>query len=538
VALSGGLTGCNLIFGIEGGELTGGTGGGSTTTNQGGAGTGGATTTTNSGGSSVGGSGVGGNGGAGGGGPVGECEPEKLVGGATLDASCGVFVEFGKTGDGQKTNPIGDIQAGANAAVAQGKSNLYICGMDSFQPSDKSLKLPVGLNVYGGLACADWHYDASVIPAIKGHADFPTIILDGTGGARWADINVTAPSAATPGKSSIAVTVDGTSLLAKRVIVNSGNGGVGENGQPFSAPAAQSPAGLAGDGCGPGFGNAGVPGVLSCMTQSGGMQSVSGGAGGLGAPSSSASASAGANGANNTGTAGGGGGGAFVGAGCGPGGVGSTGPIGGVAPMNSGNGAIAAGGFAPADGMDGLLGLNGGGGGGGGGGKGSGCYTNYGGGGGGAGGCGGAGGRGGRGGGASFGYLVTHGSVTLVGGGVTTQRGGTGGAGDIGQDGGLGGNPGGAQSGGTGGSSCQGGPGGKGGRGGPGSGGPGGPASCFALDSGTITLDTTTPPVLSPGGQSAGGAGASQGIFTAPNGANGSSCTSLDYSSGAGDCTP
>jgi hypothetical protein len=531
VLLSGGLSGCNLIFGIEGGELTGGAGGSttSTSTNQGGGGNGqgGATTTTSTGGGTT----SAGGGGSGGGAPQ-ICVPEDLADGETIGASCGVFVDAGKTGVGTKADPIGALKSAIEAAQTQQLDNIYVCGTSTYSPSDKSLSVPAGFHVYGALDCADWHYDPNQRPTIRGYADFPTVIIGSTGSVLLADLRIDAVPAVTVGESSVALFIAKADVELRRVEVTAGGGAPGADGQPYLQPGPSGNAGAVGDGCGTNLGHGGLGGTSMCPFPAG--ATVDGGKGGDGSDGST-SASPGVTGQGNSGTSGSGGTGAGATNGCFSGVQGVTGFEGGAGPISSGVGQFGSNGYIAVPAQLAMPGGNGGGGGGGGGAFASTCLRNHGGGGGGGGGCGGAGGRGGQGGGASLPIMVGSGSLTVIGGAITAGVGGRGGNGEKGQPGGMGGMPGPGQPNNPGGgASCPGGPGGSGGEGGPGSGGAGGPAACYATSgTATVTLDTGAMPSLSCGGGGTRGSGAtsSSGMMAA-NGDPGVSCTHLNLTDG------
>ena len=145
-----------------------------------------------------------GDGGAGGGLPAG-CTPTE---GVAIDATCGLFVEAGATGDGSQADPMGSIaEAAQNLA---GKQAIYVCGADTLSGS---VDLPGGVSLFGGLDCASWTYGASNSkPTLLGDADSIALRISGSGTSTVQSMRVEAPNAVAAGASTNAVLVEDATL--------------------------------------------------------------------------------------------------------------------------------------------------------------------------------------------------------------------------------------------------------------------------------------------------------------------------------------
>ena len=453
--------------------------------------------------------GSGGNGGGGGGGIPG-CEDSPIANPDVLKDECGVFVrsDAAVSGDGTKDKPYQSI-GDAIAALPMGK-RLYICGGQSFA---ETVVLPGGVEVFGGLKCADesWTYqggvadEQTVIAPIAAGA-IPIKIEAGGGETQVYGVHATAPAGVEPGQSSIAaiVTESGAAKF-ENCTLTAGDGAEGAEG---TAPAGTGMPGEQGnngrDGC---ISTAQAIGADEKTTMCGIDESSTGAVGGNGG------VNAGGDGSNGSATpappipASNGGDGQTDSVACKTGleGVPGTNGIPGMGGV--GLGAISSAGYVGVPGMSGMTeGKPGQGGGGGGGARGATvCIpaTNAGpsGGGGGSGACGGAIGNGGGPGGSSLGLLSFSAAVSLKNVRISVANGGLGGAGSSGQPGGSGGQPGSAGGDGA----CPGGIGGQGGRGGAAGGGVGGHAIGVAFtgtapDQAEVTITKGVSGVGGPGG--------------------------------------
>ena len=419
---------------------------------------------------------------------------------------------------GTKTLPKRLINAGISAALASGKTQVYVG--DGTYP--EKVILQNGISIYGGYSSVNWSRSASNIATIQGVVANGRIVgieaNNITSSTTTDRLTVLTPSAVSTGLSNYGFYCNNCGgVILKNSNIQSGNAGNGTAGSA-GADGAAGTNGAPGQGgsCDNGNGVGGPGGTSPCGR--------TGGAGGAGGPEGTNSGQVG--GAGIGGTAGGFGGagcssGCFGGCSGSPGVNGSPAAIVGAAANGAGgNGGTISGGFWFSDagslGANGVHG-NGGGGGGGGGGQG-GCAVNdgggNGGGGGGAGGCGGTAGTGGSAGGGSFGiFLVNSTGIQLLNNVITCGNGGNGGAGGARGIGGNGGN------GGVGASICTGevGKGGngsngaKGGDGGNGGGGAGGPSYGVYRSGTTLTLPGTN--TLTAGSGGAGGtSGGNAGI--------------------------
>jgi hypothetical protein len=470
-----------------------------------------------------GGGGAGGMGGMGAGGTGGAaagCVPNELAAGESLDASCGVFVDFAGSGAGTKDAPTNDLQAALQQAQA-GKA-VYICGTDTFTGS---FTLEGGISIYGALNC-DWTFNAAAKPKLVGNVDVPTLVLTGAGATRLEDLELENPNALAPGASSIGLLVSETTLNAARLRISTGNGAAGAAGV---APGGTGTLGGNGTVGGAGCVSAqSVPGGAGSVNMCGGGVLSAGGDGGNGNVLAGGNGTAGdANPPNPAAIANAGSGDPGPGT-CTPGGNGAAGQPGGVGLGGGGLGVVTTSGFSSVDGQAGQsAGGPGQGGGGGGGARGADvCVGNAAasGGGGGAGGCGGAPGSGGGGGGSSISIVVFNAAFNGDGLELFTQTGGVGGAGSSGQPGGGGGQPGlGGANGG-----CAGGQGGQGGRGGAGGGGLGGHSLGIAIQSNSEpTLTNSTHTIGNPGAAGLGGNGGPNNL--GGTGDPGQRCLVLDF---------
>jgi hypothetical protein len=438
----------------------------------------------------------------------------------TETAAVFVAVSGNDANPGSKALPKKNINAGLAAAVAAGKTQVYV-GHGNY---NERVVLINGISIYGGYSSLNWSRAVSNVAIISGTTASGNIIgiegLNITTPTTIDLMHVTTFDAATPEISNYGLYCNNCpGAIIKNSNIEAGNGGAGITSVAGSSGAVGNNGGQGTNGScdGPaGFG--GAPGSSACGR--------AGGAGGNGGPRG-----------DNNGLPGGlGAGGTFGGAGgegctetvfrpC-PGQPGSNGSRGtdGTNGLNGvgGTGGAVIGAFWRGNaGMDGTNGTSGNGGGGGGGGGGQGETIEgggNGGGGGGAGGCFGAGSAGGTAGGGSFGvFLVNCSGIQMLN---NTVKGGAGGAGGGAGVGGLGGNGG---SGAPGAFTCTsevgrggfGGNGGKGGNGGHGAGGAGGPSYGIYRFNTSLIMPGTNSIMASTGGQG--------GTSPGSNGANGAS---------------
>ncbi len=502
-SLAPGFAGCNLIFGINEGNLGEGTGGSS----QGGSGAGGnGAGASGAGGAASGGGGAGGAPTTGGGGEGGgvvsvECDPSKLGDGEAIGPDCGIFVQSAGTGTGGQSDPMGSIVT-AGEMVTAGK-NIYVCGTQIFTGS---VRLADGSSMFGGLLCGSWQRDPTKRPTIAGDPGSAAVTVNGSGGTIRIEDVVIQSGGPVPNNASrpnaIGLAIQGAIVRIKGVQIDAPNAGEGAPAEANGVPAAS---GQTGSSATSNCQAAPLGGQNLCLAPDGSNLPTDGGNGGA---CSATNNSTGQDGKPVLG-AGGPGGTWTAAAGCAQvsslsgqnGGLGQAGMPGQFGGKLTGTDYTAA--IAPPVAGRGSVGGGGGGGG---------ARVNNTGGGGGAGGCGGEGGAGGGGGGASFAILVTNGEVHVVTSALHGNRGGTGGAGAIGQPGGQGGAGGNGLSPNNG---CQGGFGGKGGMGGLGGGGAGGPSALVAATSNSVVdVDPSTKASSTVGSPGAGGGG---GSFTDPN---------------------
>jgi hypothetical protein len=394
-----------------------------------------------------------------------------------------------------------------------GSTRVYACA----EPFIEAVEIPAGLELWGGLDCANgWVYAGSTEKtAVTPEPDLiPLRVMSGQGASVVADVRAEAAGATLPGGSAIAVMVmPGARVEIRRSELRAGDGAPGAAGEDGGEGSAAT-------------GAAGSPGVAACSEEvaPGGpaVQTTCDGVVTIGAEGGDGFASYGGDGddgqpepAPNPDDWGHGGPGASSGMQCNDGGRGRDGTDGAQGLGAVGPGRISLEGWRGREGQSGGDGLPGQGGGGGGAsrgglllcGIGSGPTAGASGGGGGAGGCAGKGGKGGGHGGASIGLLSLSGDVAVRESVIVTGRGGDGGAGGLAQAGGIGG-PGGDGGLGSGMASpgCRGGDGGKGGNGGYGGGGLGGPSMGIAYLLGQQpALERNTIEVGSPGQGGPGG---------------------------------
>lgn len=398
--------------------------------------------------------------------------------------SCGAFVSA--TGDdamkGEPTTPVATFARAMAIAAMTGR--IYACA-ESFA---EAVVVTQKFIIYGGLDCKHgWTRSPGTtteLTAAPGR--IPLTIASGADGSRVRDFAITAPDAAAPGGSSIAVVVGANDVELARCDLAAGQPVDGSLGE--SAPA--EPAANGDDG-----GN----GDMECTsdTVAGGVGPFNvtcaagyskGGDGGHGVDEMGDDGAAGEiDLAQGTGSGGDGdknvsGWTCEANLGQGYGEDGANGEYGAAGEAGTSKGAISIAGFSGANGKDGEPGKPGQGGGGGGGRAGlipcSGQMWSGGasGGGGGAGGCGGLGGRGGMAGGSSIALVSLGDKLVLIDVVLSARDGARGGDGGDSQVGGIGGIGGDGGPGGNGvmNHGCPGGPGGSGGNGGPGGGGSGG----------------------------------------------------------------
>ncbi|MFO0587430.1 MAG: PGRS family protein [Polyangiaceae bacterium] len=422
--------------------------------------------------------------------------------------SCGLFVSSSKGSDtnpGTKDAPLKSIAKALGSATGK---PIYLCG----EAFDEAVEVKAGALVYGGLDCAaGWTYAKDKRTLIAPSAAVVALRVTSKATLVMDDVDVTSPTATTPGSSSVAVFLENDAELElTRSAVTAGDGAPGKDGEKYLDLGTSGADGQPGaDACTAANVNGGssTPNACDAETSVGGKggssDEFSGGAGSPGLPDGSMNAGAGEGGSA-----------------CTAGTAGDPGASGASGAGASGTGTLTSAGFAGVSGVDGKPGKVGQGGGGGGGAKGgsmgNACnkVMNAGGNGGasgasgGAGGCGGAGGRGGGGGGASIGVVALGATLQFESVTITSGNGGRGGNGGAGQAGGSGG------MGAAGGSvppaatdlkpGCASGAGGKGGDGGLGGGGLGGPSIGVAYVGGAPETTGATITVGTPGDGGAG----------------------------------
>jgi hypothetical protein len=439
------------------------------------------------------------------GGTPSECIPSENN--KPVDDACGLFVSSSQGQDsnaGTKGAPLKSLQQALDKANGR---PVYACA----EELSGSAKLAQGMVIFGGLDCAQgWAYvGGTTKSALTGDADQVALTITSTASkTQIADFAITAPSATTPGSSSIAVVVDGAiDVELLRCDLAAGDGPSGEAGtQLADDPSLNGEAGTNGAGACDLGAHTGPTGKTK-MCPSGGM-SVAGSGGDGGQlmmmtlqPAGSGKDGSPADPAQPTKGKGGVGEGEGSATSCDDGTSGASGAAGEAGAGATGIGNLTEGGYSGVKGSDGTAGKPGQGGGGGGGAKG-GLNINCGGtitdvigasgGSGGTGGCGGAGGGGGGAGGSSIALVSRRAQVKLTSVTLRAGKGGDGGKGGDAQGGGgkgFGGNPG-TQAG-TAKASCRGGDGGQGGPGGPGGGGQGGHSLGVAYTGSAPRIDPT-----------------------------------------------
>jgi hypothetical protein len=440
--------------------------------------------------------------------------------------NCGVFVSSSLGNDknaGTKEKPFKSIGA---ALTTAGVKRVYACA----ETFTEVVKLSVGVELYGGLACKGWAYTGTPSKLTAGPDQIPLTVTSGADGTQLVDIAVEAVSAMLEGGSSIAVVVDQADVGFTRCSLMAGDGVKGKDGDPGDPNGMAAAAGTAGnngaDACNGDVAN-GNPGGLAVINTCGGADTISvGGGGGKGSVANGNPGDTGQTGALGAPGVGEPTMGVWS---CGVDGGGHAGADG--TPGDPGPGAIGVGTLSPAgyagkNGQPGMPGIPGQGGGGGGGAKGGlicpGSGAGASGGSGGAGGCAGKSGSGGVAGGASIALVSHQATITLTDCTLSAGTGGSGGKGGDAQGGGSGGKAGaGATGKGLSNDSCDGGKGGKGGNGGPGGGGLGGHSLTVAYTGTPVAKMGKT--MLTPGIKGLGGVGGSNGMTNA--GADGVAAT-------------
>lgn len=471
--------------------------------------------------------------GMGGGGADPGCMGDPTLEPAVVQYKCGVFVVAGSSpgGDGTKEKPFATF----GEAAASGRSRIFACASDTQETG--TVVFDGGIEIFAGFTdctAAGWKsWDPTKKAKLIGVADKISLKIPNNGVTTIRNLDVVAVDAVAPGASSIALVVQGGSLMMDNGNLQAGNGADGADGMhPADDPALDGVNGDKGlDVCMTGATSFGAMGKTKDC--GGGELSVSGN-GGDGGPVNGGPAANGTDGTPPDATQptkgkGGRGEGQMGLMSCEAGTTGADGAQGTSGDGATGNGSITVDGFSGAKGADGAKGKPGQGGGGGGGAKGGMAVTCMGvtqarfgasGASGGTGGCGGLPGTGGEFGGSSIALIglsnvaFTMNAITLVSG-----KGGAGGQGGAGQLGGVAGTRGPASLGSIGAKgSCEAGNGGIGGVGGPGGGGTGGHSLCFALNGATQPKMgvTCVPDPLKLGTGGPGGIGS-----TAPNGGNG-----------------
>lgn len=483
--------------------------------------------------------------GMGGGGADPGCMGDPTIEPAVVQYKCGVFVVAGSSpgGDGTKEKPFATF----GEAAASGRSRIFACASDT-QETD-TVVFDGGIEIFAGFTdctAAGWKsWDATKKAKLIGVADKISLKIPNNGATTIRNLDVVAVDAVAPGASSIALVVQGGSLLMDTGNIQAGNGADGADGMhPADDPMLDGVNGDKGfDVCAAG---ATSPGAAGKTKDCGGAELSVGGTGGDGGPTDGSPAGNATDGtppdiAQPTKGKGGRGEGQAGLMSCESGTDGADGAPGSSGDGATGIGTVTVDGFSGAKGADGGKGKPGQAGGGGGGAKGGMSISCMGGpaiprvgasgASGGTGGCGGLPGTGGGFGGSSIALIglnnvaFTLNAITLVSG-----KGGDGGQGGEGQAGGFPGT-GGSFSVGAGAAKpgCKGGGGGLGGLGGAAGGGTGGHSLCFALNGATQPKMgvTCVPDPLKLGAGGPGGVGS-----MAPNGgkgANGVSDVCFDF---------
>jgi hypothetical protein len=414
------------------------------------------------------------------------CDPLELMGGQSIDASCGLFVDptAAGGGDGSQSNPFNSIaQALEQAKLQTPSQKVFVCA--GTEPVNEAVVLDEDETLIGGVTCDTWQASTTKTEWTENSAAVPLTLDNGNaiyvqGFRIVAQNNLGFDPMTLHGHNSIAVIANGSAATFRDVEMVAGQAGNGGDGvdQTGQAPGWQDdPAAFDGH---PGGGCAMSGGSQKGFLCPDGTQSI-GGFGGTGAvltgaPGGDGYPDHGPFGKGGYGQPAQGGWSCVSNQGHGSAGQGEVNGIAGDGSTASA-GSISSTGYVGGAGSPGGNGQPGEGGGGGGGFKGNGsngCAVGYpgpSGGGGGVGGCGGLGGGGGGAGGASIALLSISSVLTLTDVYLTSGSGGAGGSGGNGQYPGAGG------SGGEGGGgACDGGAGGFGGWGGAGAGGSGGPS--------------------------------------------------------------
>ncbi len=259
-----------------------------------------------------------------------DCDPTKLMPGQALAATCGIFVEPGKTGGtGSQAIPFGTL---AEALATASQKPIFVCSTGA--TLDESAPMTGATQIVGALTCGTWQ-TSSTKTRWTSPANSPALILTKLAGALIQGFVITArdatgfETATLQGHSSVAVVVDGGTASLVDVDLLAGKGAAGGDGmsETGQAPGRQGTAtdfdGNVGHGCGVA---AGLAKDFTCpdgaMTQ--------GGPGGLGDSSIGISGGAGtpALGAGLAGNGDNGGGTWSCGANGGNGGFGQDGPAG------------------------------------------------------------------------------------------------------------------------------------------------------------------------------------------------------------------
>lgn len=364
-----------------------------------------------------------------------ECDPLKLTGGASISATCGVFVEPGKVGgSGTQAAPFGTLAE----ALGGNPMNLpiYVCSTGA--GLDEAATLSGSERLLGGVTCGDWKATATKTARTAASNATP-LTLSNTTGALVQGFAITsaaasgADGATLQGNSSIAVLADNATATLESVDVVAGAGAAGGEGKDEAgqAPGAQSAASSFNGNVGAGCDGVGGPAKAFSMCPAGGVsQGGKGGDGGnlTGNPGSPGVVNPGLG--NPDGQAGNADSGSSMwscGSDGGAGELGHDGPNGGPGAGGMGPGTLSSTGFVGAGGMPGAPGTTGQGGGGGGGRDLSGCGTvGPSGGSGAAGGCGGMSGAGGGAGGASIALASINSTLSLANVRLTAEEGGPG----------------------------------------------------------------------------------------------------------------
>ncbi len=131
---------------------------------------------------------------------------------------------------GTKSDPLKSLTQGLARALQQGKQ-LYICEGNYAEPL--ALQKPEQgtgkyFGVYGGFACNDWHYNGSRVH-VKPASGVALNIVEAKK-IHIEDIEFEAPSADSPGESSIVVWIEKSKVTLIRVKLQAGDGKEGKPG--------------------------------------------------------------------------------------------------------------------------------------------------------------------------------------------------------------------------------------------------------------------------------------------------------------------